>query len=231
MLLANVIAGLVMGFGSSLHCVGMCGPIGCALLMAPSNGGQKLDPFLLLMSAQGGRIAAYTALGGAFGIFGAGLYGIANLQAAHALMQWTAALTVMWIGLSIAGLVPAMMGLDRVLAPVAGGLSRLRLSLAGGYGQLGVAGMIWGLTPCAMVYAAIFNSLLAGSAWGGMAMMAAFGVGTLPAVTLSSMGIFRLSRVTNTARGRLFAGLALVGVGVLGLLLTVPGSPLCISGL
>lgn len=230
MLLSNVIAGLVMGFGSSLHCAGMCGPIGCALLLGPTQTGRKLDPFLLLMSAQGGRIAAYTLLGGLFGVFGAGLYGIANLQSAHALMQWTAALTVMWMGLSIAGLVPAMMGLDRALAPIAGGLSRLRLSLAGGYGQLGVAGLIWGLTPCAMVYAAIFNSLLAGSAVGGMAMMAAFGVGTIPAVTLSALGIFRLSRLTGTARGRLLSGLVLVGVGVLGLLLTVPGSPLCISG-
>ncbi len=79
-----------------------------------------------------------------------------------------------------------------------------------------------------MVYAALFNSLLAGSLAGGMLLMAGFGFGTLPAVTVASLGIFRLGRVTATARGRLFAGGGLVAAGILGLLLTAPGSPLCI---
>ena len=229
MLLTILIAGLVMGFASSLHCAGMCGPIGCALLMVSPTGKGRLDPLVAILTAEAGRIVSYVTLGAAFGVFGAGLYGVANFEAAHAVMQWAAAITIIWMGLSVAGLVPAMMGLDRLLAPVAGVLAGARRAqAAGGYSHLAVAGLIWGLTPCAMVYAALFNSLLAGSLWGGMTLMAGFGLGTLPAVTVASLGIFRLGRITTTARGRLFAGGGLVAAGVLGLLLTAPGSPLCI---
>jgi uncharacterized protein len=227
-----LVAGLVMGFASSLHCAGMCGPLGCALLLAAPKGGPRSDPLFMLLSAQAGRIASYALLGAAFGIFGAGLYGIANFQAAHAVLQWSAALTIVWTGLSVAGLVPAMFGLDRLLAPVAGAVAGLRRGwLPVGYPRLVLAGLIWGITPCAMVYAALFNSLLTGSVEGGVLMMTAFGLGTLPSVTLASFGIYRMGTSFRATRwGRLASGAALVAAGAVGLLLTVPGSPLCITG-
>lgn len=231
MLATILIAGLVMGFASSLHCAGMCGPLGCALLMAPA-GGSRLDPLLAILAAQTGRIASYALLGAAFGVFGAGLYAVANFQQAHMVLQWSAALTIVWSGLSIAGLVPAMFGLDRFLAPLAGAIAGLRRGwLPVGYPRLMLAGLIWGITPCAMVYAALFNSLLTGSVAGGLLMMAAFGLGTVPAVTIASIGMYRLGNSFRATRwGRLASGSVLVAAGLLGLLLTVPGSPLCIGG-
>jgi len=225
-----VIAGLVMGFSSSLHCAGMCGPIGCALLLAPGGAGR--DALVSLLTAQAGRIASYAGLGAAFGIFGAGLYAIVNFQAAHMLLQWTAALTVVWSGLAIAGLVPAMFGLDRALAPLAGAVAGLRRGwLPVGPPRLLLAGLIWGITPCAMVYLALFNSLLTGSVWGGALMMLAFGLGTLPAVTIASVGLYRVGHAFRRTRwGRLASGSVLVAAGLAGLLLTVPGSPLCLTG-
>lgn len=228
-LLTALLTGMAMGLASSLHCAGMCGPIACAMLMATP--GQDRDPLVSLMTAQAGRILGYAGLGAAFGIFGAGLYGVANFQLAHSVLQWSAGLTIIWFGLAIAGLVPAMAGLDRLFAPLAATLGRWRaLGLGHGYGGLGVAGLVWGLTPCAMVYAALFNSLLAGSVAAGTALMLGFGLGTLPSVTLAGMGLFRMGRLTATASGRLWAGFGLVAAGALGLLLTAPGSPLCITG-
>eukprot|EP01036_Dinobryon_divergens_P000003 gene3-3_t len=121
-MLAAILSGLVMGLASSLHCAGMCGPIGCAMLL--SNG--KLDPRRALLVAEAGKLAAYTLLGAAFGIFGAGIYGVLNLQIAHKVLQWSASLTIVWMGLATLGLVPAMAGLDRVFAPAAVAVGALR---------------------------------------------------------------------------------------------------------
>ncbi|MDR3473163.1 MAG: sulfite exporter TauE/SafE family protein [Devosia sp.] len=227
-----LVAGLVMGFASSLHCAGMCGPLGCALLLTAPKDASRLDPFVMLLVAQAGRIASYALLGAAFGVFGAGLYGLVNFQAAHSILQWSAALTIVWTGLSIAGLVPTMFGLDRMLAPVAGAVAGLRRGwMPIGYPRLVLAGLIWGITPCAMVYAALFNSLLTGSVQGGLLMMAAFGLGTLPSVTIASLGLFRAGTSFRATRwGRLASGAVLIVAGAIGLLLTVPGSPLCIAG-
>ncbi len=225
-MLAAILSGLVMGLASSLHCAGMCGPIGCAMLM--SNG--QLDPRRALLVAEAGKLAAYTLLGAAFGIFGAGVYGVLNLQIAHKVLQWSASLTIVWMGLATLGLVPAMAGLDRVFAPAAAAVGGLRARWTGsGYGGLAVAGLVWGAMPCAMVYMALFNSVLSGSWVNGAAMMAAFGLGTVPAVTLSVLGLMRVRRLGSTPGGRWWAGSALAASGVVGLLLTVPGSPLCVG--
>lgn len=229
MLVENLIGGLLMGGASSLHCAGMCGPIGCMMLMGSPTASRDLDPSLLIMSAQGGRIVSYVLLGTMFGVAGSGLFGVLNLEAAHQALQWTAAATIIWMGLSIAGLAPSIPGLDRMLAPAAGGMAAVRSRWLGGYPQLGIAGLIWGLTPCAMVYAALLNSLLAGSTLGGATVMLGFGLGTLPAVTISSFGLFRIGKLTATRRARMIAGSVLIGAGMAGLLLTVPGSPLCIG--
>ena len=225
-MLIALVAGLVMGFASSLHCAGMCGPIGCALML--SN--RRLDPMISIMVAQAGKLGAYVGLGALFGIFGAGFYGIANLHEARLVVQWSASLTILWMALSTFGLVPAMAGLDRIFAPLAGATARVRASWsAHGYGGIAVAGLVWGAAPCAMVYAALFNSLLAGSWLAGTAMMAGFALGTVPAVTSASTGLFHLGRSTASGRGKWFAGTALAAAGVLGLFLTVPGSPLCLG--
>jgi sulfite exporter TauE/SafE len=225
-MIGALISGLIMGLASSLHCAGMCGPIGCVLLRSNTT----LDATLALVTAQAGKLVSYTLLGAAFGIFGSGLYGVLNLQVAHSVLQWSASLTILWMALATAGLVPAMAGLDRVFAPAASALAQARSRWIGsGYGGLAVAGVLWGAMPCAMVYMALFNSLIAGSWFNGAAMMSAFALGTLPAVTLSSFGLFRMSRLTARPAGRWWAGAALGGSGVLGLLLTVPGSPLCIG--
>ena len=229
MLLGIILTGITMGLASSLHCAGMCGPIACALL----PGGPDRRPALIFaetLTAQAARVASYMAAGAAFGIFGAGLYGLVNLQSAHQLMQWAAALTIMWMGLATAGLVPAMAGLDRLFLPIAGRLGMLRHGLKpSGVPQLVIGGLLWGAMPCAMVYAALLNSLLTGSVSGGIAMMAGFGLGTLPSVTLAAMGLFRLRSITATPRGRVLAGAGLVSAGIISLLLTAPGGPLCLS--
>src|SRR5690606_14019757 len=119
-------------------------------------------------------------------------YASLDLSALHQAMQWVAALVVIWMGLATAGMVPALAGADRLLAPIAGGLARYRMAASAGGPEAALAtGLIWGLTPCAMVYAAIFNSLLTGDAWMGTLLMLSFGIGTIPAVVIATLALVK----------------------------------------
>ena len=229
MIPSPVIWGLLLGLGSSLHCAGMCGPIGCTLMMATPGERSPRALLVRLAHMQLGRVLAYAGLGVAFGFAGASLQGTLNLAVLHQSMQWAAALVIIWMGLSTAGLVPALAGADRLLAPVAGRLARYRMAVsAGGPEAALVAGLVWGLTPCAVVYAAIFNSLLTGDPWMGGLLMLSFGIGTVPAVVATTLALLKAAGRRHRP-GRVAAGAMLIGAGVLGLLLTVPGSPLCIA--
>lgn len=224
-----IVWGLVLGFGSSLHCAGMCGPIGCSLLLATESEGRRHSLAVRLAAMHLGRVASYAALGFVFGMAGASVFSRLDFSALHLVMQWTAAALIIWLGLSTAGFVPAITGLDRALSPVAGSLARLRMGIStAGPETAFVSGMVWGLTPCAMVYGALFNSLLTGNAADGAAMMLAFGLGTIPAAAASGLALYKARRNRLLADRRLAGGL-MIGGGVLALLLTTPGSPLCIT--
>lgn len=225
----SLIWGLSLGFASSLHCAGMCGPIGCSILMLDPASASPASRARRIAVAQAGRILVYGVGGLAFGIFGAGLYGVVNLEAAHGILQWVAAITIMWTGLSVAGLAPAIAGFDGLMLPAARLVSKMR-HRGSGTDLVGatLSGLVWGLTPCAIVYTALFNSLLAGSIEDGTVLMIAFGIGTVPAVTASSLGLYRATLAVRRS-SRLWAGAALVAGGAIGLLLTAPGSPLCIT--
>jgi sulfite exporter TauE/SafE len=230
MIAAPVIWGLLLGLGSSLHCAGMCGPIGCSLLLFGEPAHTRSHEVLRLAAMQLGRILSYVLLGLVFGTFGAGMQRQLDFSQLHQLLQWIAAATIIWLGFSTAGLVPSLALMDRAMLPLATGLARARIALAQGGPEIALlGGMLWGMTPCAMVYTALFNSLLTGNPSDGMLLMLAFGLGTVPAVVLSTLA---LARARSFARrpGRRTAGLLMVAAGVLALLLTVPGSPLCITG-
>lgn len=230
MLASAIIWGLTLGLASSLHCAGMCGPIGCAFMLmgpAPADRGAVAVRVSLL---QLGRVMAYGLGGLAFGVFGAGLYGQLNFSAAHGALQVLAAMVIIWMGLTTAGLVPSLAMADRMLAPMAGTMARWRSSPLLATPEMAVvAGLVWGLTPCAMVYTALFNSLLTGDPLLGAVLMLSFGLGTVPAVVVTTLAFFGSSQARHRP-GRHLAGAALVVGGLAGLLLTAPGSPFCITG-
>lgn len=218
----SLISGFLLGLASTLHCAGMCGGIatGLVVMFQPSTGAGRLR---VLMLAQAGRITGYMIAGGILGFAGAGIYGAFDRAELFRLLQWAAALALVWIGLTMAGLLPMPSVVDRVVGRVSGTLARvmapLRRSAAGPY----VAGLTWGVIPCPMVYGALFTALLTGSALGGVSMMAAFGLGTLPGVTLSALGLSSLARCDGNRLLRAGIGLAIAAFGIL---TVIPGSPI-----
>ena len=72
-----------------------------------------------------------------------------------------------------------------------------------------------------MVYAVLPLALVAGGAWQGAVVMAAFGVGTLPSMTAVDIAATRISGSGALAAGRgwlkLAAGAAVIAFGLSGL--------------
>lgn len=184
-------AALAIGFFGSFHCVGMCGPI--ALAMPFGNPNSPLF-YLRTFFYQFGRILTYALLGGMFGLLGYGLE-IAGLQQAISITM--GALMI------LAVVIPALFS---KFQQVEGKVSILLGNAKGRLGKLlgkkdpsavFVIGLLNGLLPCGLVYLGIAGALTSTTFWEGATFMAAFGLGTVPALMLVifSKGFLRPAKV------------------------------------
>jgi sulfite exporter TauE/SafE len=215
--LAAFAAGLLGG----VHCAGMCGGI-VGSLAAASRG-----PALARQLAfNGGRIASYSLAGAAVGALGdLGRYAGPALMVQTAMFA-VANMLMILLGLYIAGWGGAVLQLER-----AGGLAwrhiqpyARRLMPMDTTARAFAAGMAWGWVPCGLVYTLLVMALASGSATHGAAVMAAFGLGTLPtllAAGLAAQRLFLLRRLPWVRRG---AGLVVIALALWGLA-RVPGLP------
>ncbi len=217
----SFLGGALLGLASALHCAGMCGGIASSLVMV-FNPQSTADRARILMLGQAGRITGYAIAGALVGLLGSGVYQAIDNTAAFYLLQLLAAAALIWVGLSVTGLLSMPAAIDRAVARTSGWLSRtmapLQNSAAGPY----VAGLTWGLLPCPMVYAALFTAMLTGSALGGAIIMLGFGAGTLPAVTATAMGVTSLARLDMRKPARAAVGIA---IALFGASTVIPGSP------
>jgi len=180
MLLAFIIAGLSLGTVSSLHCVGMCGPLALAL---PVHHLSKTQKFLSLLFYQFGRIVTYASLGLIFGVLGRRIY-IAGFQ--------------QWFSITMGILIIVLLGiyfiyqkpihpsfLNSLYKLVQSWILKLLRSPKNSFSFL-LLGMANGMLPCAMVYVAIASALTTTEVGYSIAFMAMFGAGTLPAMLMIS---------------------------------------------
>jgi hypothetical protein len=172
---AVVLAGGVMGLISSLHCIGMCGPLVMSLPLASQAGIGRLRAVVVYNA---GRITTYAVLGGLFGLAGRRLQ-LAGWQ------QWlsivSGVLILVWfIGARLKR--PVMLG---GLGFIQRGITQFNVYLWKRAGKAGfyLLGMGNGLLPCGMVYLAVAAALTTGHTGMSMLFMISFGVGTLPAMT------------------------------------------------
>ncbi len=178
-LIGAFLAGLLGG----VHCVAMCG--GWIAVTGRQGVARPLLPAAVLRLrlglSQAGRLTTYVVLGALAGAAGGAafamalapvervLYAVANLLLL-ALAVSIALRSVTWAPLERAGL--ALFG--RLLPVVT------RITRTDRLRSCYVLGVIWGFTPCALIYSVLPVALLAGSAGNGALVMLAFGVGTLP---------------------------------------------------
>jgi sulfite exporter TauE/SafE len=178
--------GFTIGFG---HCIGMCGPI---VVTFSLNLKEKsiLVPHLLYHL---GRIITYVILGGVVAVAGSFTMvaaHIARLQ--KGVMVFAGALIVI-LGLAMAGWLPIGRIFGNHSSPgrwISKGFGRLlKVKSAIVYLPLG---LLLGLLPCGPVYTALLGAARVGmegntiyqGMLNGMGLMAAFGMGTVPALFL-----------------------------------------------
>lgn len=180
MITEAITGGLVLGAFSSLHCIGMCGPLALALPV------QHLPLWQQRVSAlmyNVGRIVTYSLFGLLFGVAGRSLY-LAGFQ------QWLSIISGIVILVFIINYYllkkawqPAWT-LKLHIAVQQLMIKTLRTDRKEGYLFLGI---INGLLPCGMVYVALAAALNFGEVQQSVLFMTGFGAGTIPLMLLLSI--------------------------------------------
>jgi len=178
----------LMGFLGSFHCIGMCGPIVLAL---PSKGVQ----YKLLYNI--GRTVTYVLLGLAVGAVGQGA-AFAGLQQSLSVGVGAVMLIIVLFTKYKQFDLPTNGALNTIYTGVKTKLSPLfkRRSF---FAPLFI-GVLNGILPCGLVYAALFTALSMGSLVGGANYMLFFGLGTIP--MMLGLGVFS-GFITPSLRTRL----------------------------
>jgi sulfite exporter TauE/SafE len=175
---ADLLAFLVLGLvGSAAHCVGMCSPFVMivARRFGVPEGRHSAAGAQLWYTA--GRVLTYAALGALAGALG-GLVevagGLLGLQRAAAVVAGLALVTFALV--SLTGWSPRTPGHGAWFGHITGMMK--------GHmpGHPVVVGLFLGLLPCGLLYAAVAGAVARGGAVEGALALAAFGVGTAPAL-------------------------------------------------
>lgn len=202
--------------GSVGHCIGMCGGFILAYSSAKidqdwSKVHQSVAHFLYNI----GRVTSYIILGAIFGLIGSAF--VVSLSVWGALLIFVGVLMIL-MGLSL-------MGKLNFLSKIEVNISKYKIygiifrkliqskSLPSFYGL----GVLNGFVPCGLVYIFGTFALASGSMLSGMAVMAIFGIATIP--TLFTFGfiasIIQKSRFRQTALA--IASILVIGYGVFSL--------------
>jgi sulfite exporter TauE/SafE len=206
--------GAALGLASSIHCVGMCGGISVLFGYSPGCGDAKAASRAQAL-LHGGRIISYASLGALAGGIGSTALGGLDPGTSHLLLRWAAALSLGWIGLAMAGLIPSPAFLAHAGLPRPAMRLILRLPVAA---RRLVGGLAWGLLPCGMVYGALLFAAFAGTALSGALVMLGFGLGTLPALIAAGLGFTRIQGALRKRGAEKWLGGAVTALAAMSLI-------------
>ena len=199
-----------MGLLNTLHCWGMCGGIVGALQGAGAAG----QPHLAL-AYNLGRLGSYVALGGLAGA----LFAFDGATAANRYqwLQGVACMALVLTGLRLANLPLPLGPLGRLVHPATRLLTAQtrRLLPLDRVPRALLAGGLWGLLPCGLVYSMLAVAASTGAAWRGALALAAFGLGTQPSMLGASLLATHLARLRVSPAWRRGVGFAVVLCAVL----------------
>lgn len=239
---AGLLAALVTGLASSLHCLGMCGGAISAMMLTAKPKSLHAQvatfPITLLTSARhvvaspamamtnlplvlafnGGRILSYGAAGAAVGVLGGGAL-MSDAMPVRLALFLLANIIMLLTGLYIAGWTSGLAPLERAGQYLWRHLSPLTSKFlpVETLPQAALLGGLWGWIPCGLVYAMLVVALASGSALNGAATMIAFGLGTLPAMTAAGLLSAQLKTKLRDKRLRIAAGLVVIAMALVGL--------------
>jgi len=200
---------VLMGLFGGLHCVAMCGPIAAVLCTDADRRGVDLR---VGAATNAGRLVTYAVLGAGLGALGGQLSASLELANAQLTARLVAAAALIVAGARLSGVLRARARARGSTAPVSRSWGEL-LRRSPGVLPAFARGLVWGLLPCGLVYAALALALAAGSAPLGALCMLAFGVATLPAIGVATFLAGRATPWLRHAAIRATAGLLLIVSG------------------
>ncbi len=210
---------LIFGLISSLHCIGMCGPIAMMLPVDRNNPAKKV---IQIMIYHLGRLTAYASLGFVFGVLGKGFY-MAGIQ-----QQLSIVVGVLMITIAI---VPEKVFMKYNFSkPVYRAISKVKTSLGSQFKRksadaLFTIGLLNGFLPCGMVYAALFGAIAMQDVTLGVSYMLLYGLGTIP---MMSAVVFISNILSVSLRSKLQKIIPVVAVFI-GILFIIRGLGLDIA--
>ncbi|OCB78690.1 sulfite exporter TauE/SafE family protein [Flavobacterium crassostreae] len=164
----------IFGLISSLHCIGMCGPIA---LMLPVDRSNKAKKVIQIMTYHLGRITAYATIGLVFGLVGKGFF-MAGLQQKMSIIIGICMIAIVLLPEQIFAKYNFSKPVFKIIAKVKQQLGKQFKNKS--YQSLFTIGLLNGLLPCGMVYVALFGAIAMQSASLGVVYMILFGLGTVP---------------------------------------------------
>jgi len=194
---------LFFGLISSVHCVGMCGPIAMMLPLDRSNEAKKVLQILLYHL---GRITSYASMGLVFGVLGKSFY-LAGMQ--QQLSIFVGAFMILIV------IIPEKNFMKYNLSkPVFRLISRVKSALGSQFKKktnsaLFTIGLLNGFLPCGLVYVALFGALAMQGISLGVLYMALYGLGTIP---MMSLAVYFGGFLSLTFRNKLQKIIPAVGV-------------------
>lgn len=179
-----IIGMLLLGLGTSLHCVSMCGPLVLTYAVKGTEDGPWYHKITPNAAYQGAKVVSYMLVGLLLGAVGS----FFNIDALRPYVYYLAGVFMIVLGLGMTGYVPwAARFTPRPPRFLMNMLMKLRRKSAAdadaGENTLATPvffGLMTGLLPCGPLMAAQVSAATSGSAAAGALGMAAFAVGTAP---------------------------------------------------
>ena len=208
----------LLGFFSTMHCVGMCGGIiGALSLSLPVEiRNNKARLFSFVLSYNVGRIISYCIAGLVAGAVGTSVLQSAGFDQGHTVLKYIGISMMVAIGLYLTGWLPQLASVEKIGIPVWKRLEPLGRKLVPvvSLPRALAYGLVWGWLPCGLVYFVLIWALTAGDAASGALTMLAFGLGTLPTLIAAGFMTSWITRFAHSARARQVVGLLIIAMAI-----------------
>jgi sulfite exporter TauE/SafE len=208
----------LLGFFSTLHCIGMCGGIiGALSLSLPVEvRNHKPKLFTFVLSYNVGRLLSYSLAGLIAGAAGTSVLQSIGFDQGHAILQIIGVVMMVAIGLYLTGWLPQLASVEKMGIPVWKRLEPIgrKLVPVASIPKALAYGLIWGWLPCGLVYFVLIWALTAGDAISGALTMLAFGAGTLPTLITAGFMTSWITRFAHSTRARQIVGLLIIAMAI-----------------
>jgi sulfite exporter TauE/SafE len=210
-----LVAGMLLGVAGSAHCAGMCGPLLLVVMGGANSSRQAAGRAALIYHSC--RISTYVVLAVPAGYAGramvlAGLGRVIAVVAGALLLLAATGSGQRWMR-------PVSLAWSTVVICL--GMKARTFTRQSPHLGYAVLGLVNGLIPCGLVYAALATAAAVGSLAGSALFMSGFGLGTVPAllgVTIAAASVPVPLRERLRFVGpalMVFAGLLLIARGVM----------------